>query len=242
MAATVQPASRSMSATRPASPASRLWLSTTTLGRGTAWSVVAPGDGVAGRVVGGEVTEAVGVVVGAGGVDTPASGTPATSAPTAAATRSRARRRRGRRGCQAEGRAHRRGPAPARPRQRKAPPPPASGAARGEHPPRRQARVGHVIEPGSGLDARPAGRAGPLPRRTHATQPLDEHRVSGHGLRPVDERVEHLVVAGRGHVEQLADGLLLGSGVLPPGPLELEGTFRRIVKNVSLNLVNVPIL
>jgi hypothetical protein len=38
---------------------------------------------------------------------------------------------------------------------------------------------------------------------------------------PVDEGVQHLVVARGAHVEQLADGRLLGAGVLPP--LALEG-------------------
>src|SRR5690606_20376532 len=40
-------------------------------------------------------------------------------------------------------------------------------------------------------------------------QPIDQHRVVGQCLRPVDEVVEDLVVARRRHGEQLADGLLL---------------------------------
>src|SRR3954451_16377487 len=66
-----------------------------------------------------------------------------------------------------------------------------------------------------------ARRAGALARLTHAPQPLHEHRVVGERLGPVDEGVEQLVVARRRHVEQLADRLLLGAGVLPP--LALEG-------------------
>src|SRR5918911_4208743 len=64
-------------------------------------------------------------------------------------------------------------------------------------------------------------RAGALARLAHAPQPLHEHRVVSERLGAVDEGIEQLVVARRRHVEQLADGLLLGTGVLPP--LALEG-------------------
>src|SRR5256885_504181 len=46
--------------------------------------------------------------------------------------------------------------------------------------------------------------------------------VGGEGLGTVEQRVEHLVVAGGGHVEQLTDGLLLGARELPPLPFEGE--------------------
>ena len=55
-----------------------------------------------------------------------------------------------------------------------------------------------------------------------ATEALDEHGVVLHGDRAVDERVEHLVVAGGAHVEELLDGRLLGASVLPPLPLEVD--------------------
>src|SRR5437868_1416558 len=55
-----------------------------------------------------------------------------------------------------------------------------------------------------------------------AAQATHEQRVVLQRLGTVDERVQHLVVAGRGHVELLADGLLLGAGVLPPLALEVE--------------------
>ena len=66
---------------------------------------------------------------------------------------------------------------------------------------------------------------GAWPRRARwqgaqAAQPLDRHGVRLERCRVVDEGVGHLVVARRAHVEQLADGLLLGAGVLPPLPLE----------------------
>src|SRR5690349_7987640 len=72
------------------------------------------------------------------------------------------------------------------------------------------------------LDARPTGRAGALPARAQATQPLDQQRVDGQRLGLVDQSVEHLVVPRGRHVEQFADGLLLGARVLPPLSLERE--------------------
>src|SRR4051794_40769412 len=70
------------------------------------------------------------------------------------------------------------------------------------------------------IDAEPAGRSLPLAGGAQAPQPLDQHRIGGERLRRVDEGVQHLVIAGRRHVEQLADGLFLGTGVLPPLPFE----------------------
>src|SRR4051812_7750981 len=83
-------------------------------------------------------------------------------------------------------------------------------------------RPGAGVSWASDLDAEAPGRAGALARGPQPSQPLHEHRVDSEGLGTVDERVEHLVVAGGRHVEQLADRLLLGAGVLPPLPLEGE--------------------
>src|SRR3954454_7718757 len=74
----------------------------------------------------------------------------------------------------------------------------------------------------SHLDAEAARRPGPLPGGAQAAQPFHQHRVRGKGLGTVEQRVEHLVVAGGGHVEQLTDGLLLGARELPPLPFEGE--------------------
>src|SRR5665647_2166872 len=73
----------------------------------------------------------------------------------------------------------------------------------------------------SELDAQPPGRTGTLTGRTKSAQTLDQHRVGRKGDRTVDQHVEHLVVPGGAHVEELADRLFLGAGVLPP--LALEG-------------------
>src|SRR5450759_2146506 len=75
--------------------------------------------------------------------------------------------------------------------------------------------------PRSDLHAESTSRARTLTGRTQAPQTLDEHGVGLESDRVVDEGVEHLVVPGGAHVEQLADGLLLGAGVLPP--LALKG-------------------
>jgi hypothetical protein len=85
-----------------------------------------------------------------------------------------------------------------------------------------RARCDPLTGRGAGLEAQPPRRAGALARGAQPAQPLDEHRVELQRRRPVDQRVEHLVVAGGRHVEKVADGLLLGSGVLPPLPLERE--------------------
>ena len=56
--------------------------------------------------------------------------------------------------------------------------------------------------------------ASPLPRGAQPTQALDEHRVEGERRRVVQQAVQHLVVAGGRHVEELADlGLDLGAGL-----------------------------
>src|SRR5690242_11109395 len=74
----------------------------------------------------------------------------------------------------------------------------------------------------SDLEPEPARRAGALPLRAHPAQAADQQGVGDERLGTVDERVEDLVVAGRGHVEGLADGGLLRAGVLPPLALELQ--------------------
>src|SRR5436190_21246749 len=74
----------------------------------------------------------------------------------------------------------------------------------------------------SGLDTQATCGAGALTAGAQSTESLDKQRVDGERLRLVHQGVEHLVVAGGGHVEQLADGLLLGPRVLPPLALERE--------------------
>jgi hypothetical protein len=59
-----------------------------------------------------------------------------------------------------------------------------------------------------------------LPTCTQPAKPLDQHRVGRERVRRVDERVEHLVVTRRRHVEQLANGLFFRASVLPPLTLE----------------------
>src|SRR5674476_181592 len=73
----------------------------------------------------------------------------------------------------------------------------------------------------SELDAQPPGRTRQLAGRAKAAQTLNQHRVGRQSDGTVDQHVEHLVVPGGAHVEQLADRLFLGAGVLPP--LALEG-------------------
>src|SRR6476620_2145118 len=81
-------------------------------------------------------------------------------------------------------------------------------------------RVGRAT--GSDLEAEAAGGALALARGAQPAQAADQQRVGLEGLGTVDERVQHLVVARRGHVELLADRGLLGAGVLPPLALEVE--------------------
>src|SRR5918998_4641804 len=44
------------------------------------------------------------------------------------------------------------------------------------------------------VDAKPASGPGPLATRPQPAQPLDQHRVNGERVRPVDQAVEDLVV------------------------------------------------
>src|SRR5690606_31530738 len=76
--------------------------------------------------------------------------------------------------------------------------------------------------PSPRLDSQAARRAGALPAGAQPPEPLDAQRAGGDRLWLVDEGVEHLVVAGGRHVEQLADRLFLGARVLPPLSLERE--------------------
>ena len=62
----------------------------------------------------------------------------------------------------------------------------------------------------------------PLSAGSHPAQSLDEHGIGLQGSGVVEQPVEHLVVARGAHVEQFLDGLLLGTRVLPPVPLERE--------------------
>ena len=64
--------------------------------------------------------------------------------------------------------------------------------------------------------------AGSLPGGAQSAQPFHQQRVVSERLGPVDQCVQHLVVPGRGHLELVPDRLLLGTGVLPPVPLERE--------------------
>src|SRR3954451_14687621 len=84
---------------------------------------------------------------------------------------------------------------------------------------RRRAEESPVM---SDLETEASRRPRTLPLRAHPTEPTDQERVLDEGLGTVDEGVQHLVVAGRRHVERLADRGLLGAGVLPPLALELE--------------------
>src|SRR4051812_14841608 len=74
----------------------------------------------------------------------------------------------------------------------------------------------------SDLEAQATGRTSALPLRPHPAQATHEERILDECLGTVDEGVQHLIVAGGRHVEGLADGGLLGPGVLPPLTLELE--------------------
>src|SRR5665811_2318959 len=79
-----------------------------------------------------------------------------------------------------------------------------------------------ALSPVSAVDTQSARCSRALTRGTHPAQPLDQHGVVGERGGRVDQRVEHLVVPGGRHGEELADRLLLGPGVLPPLPLEGE--------------------
>src|SRR5450631_1792152 len=74
----------------------------------------------------------------------------------------------------------------------------------------------------SGLGTETSGRTGTLTSGTQAIQTFDQHRVGLQCGRVVDQGVEHLVVACGAHVEELADGLFLGTGIFPPLALERD--------------------
>lgn len=67
-----------------------------------------------------------------------------------------------------------------------------------------------------------ASGAGVLLDAAHATEPVAQLPVARLGRRIIDEPVEDLVVARATDLEQVADGLLLGAGVLPPPALEVK--------------------
>jgi len=53
-------------------------------------------------------------------------------------------------------------------------------------------------------------------------QATDEHRIMSHGVGRIDHNVQQLIIPGRREAEDLTDRLLLGAGVPPPLPLEVE--------------------
>src|SRR5450631_105198 len=82
---------------------------------------------------------------------------------------------------------------------------------------------GELLRPvGSGLSAEPTSRTRPLTCGAKAIQTLDEHWVGLKSSRVVDEGIEHLVVPSGAHIEELANGLFLGAGILPPLALERD--------------------
>src|SRR5262249_23749077 len=100
----------------------------------------------------------------------------------------------------------------------------------------------HCSESGH-LEAEAPRRAGLLAAGTEPSQPLHQHGVGGQRLGPVDQRVEHLVVARRRHREELLDGVFLHPGVLPPLAFERQdvvfaagepiGDFRVVPRSIS---------
>src|SRR3954453_18541461 len=74
----------------------------------------------------------------------------------------------------------------------------------------------------SNLDTQSTCRPLALATRPQPAQSLHQHRIGRERSRSVDECVEHLVVAGCGHVEKLTDGLFLRTSVLPPLALERQ--------------------
>src|SRR5687768_17585826 len=74
----------------------------------------------------------------------------------------------------------------------------------------------------SDVESESARRGLALAGGAQAAQAADEQRVVHEGLGTVDEGVQDLVVAGRGHVELVADCCFLGAGVLPPLTLEVQ--------------------
>jgi hypothetical protein len=70
----------------------------------------------------------------------------------------------------------------------------------------------------------------PLTGGPEAAESLDQHGVVGQRDLVVDDAVEQLVVARRGDVEPLPDGLFLGARVLPPLTFEIEDAARAFVE------------
>ncbi len=79
-------------------------------------------------------------------------------------------------------------------------------------------------------NARSAARPGVHTRLTKAAQALDQHRGGQKGVLAVDKIVEQLVVAGRAHIKELLDGALLGPGITPPTPLEIQDAHLKVAK------------
>src|SRR5882757_7364757 len=76
--------------------------------------------------------------------------------------------------------------------------------------------------PGGAVTPVGTGRAHPVPPGPLPAQPGHQGRVEHERLRTVDEVVQQLVVAGRGHAKGIADLLLLGPERPPPAALKGE--------------------
>ncbi len=76
-----------------------------------------------------------------------------------------------------------------------------------------------------------ARRAGVHTRLAKAAQALNQHRRGQKGVLAVDKVVKQLVVARRAHIEELLDGALLGPGIAPPTPLEIQDSGLEVAKS-----------
>src|SRR5688500_12873982 len=91
----------------------------------------------------------------------------------------------------------------------------------------------------SDLEAEAAGGALALAGGAQPAQAADQQRVDLERLGTVDQGVEHLVVPRRRHVELLPDCGLLGAGVLPPLPFEVEDLAVAVAEARGLGVVAV---
>jgi hypothetical protein len=85
----------------------------------------------------------------------------------------------------------------------------------------------------SDLDTQTTGRPLTLPAGPQSTQALNEHRVCRQSGWSVYQGIQDLVVPSGGHVEQFANCLFLGSGVLPPLALEGENLAITTIQTVT---------
>jgi hypothetical protein len=72
------------------------------------------------------------------------------------------------------------------------------------------------------VEAEPPRRTCLLPTGPQPAQPFDQHRVGRQRLGAVHQRIEHLVITGGRHREEVLDGIFFGAGVLPPLALERQ--------------------